>query len=44
MNKIIKSFMCGGSIVLPLTDFIKVGEEYYIHNEDDKVIIEKFKK
>lgn len=44
MNKIFKSFKCGDSIVLPLTEFIKLGEEYYIHDEDNKVIIERFKK
>lgn len=44
MNKIFKSFKCGDSVVLPLTNFIELGKEYYIHNEYDKVIIEKFKK
>ncbi len=44
MNRIVKSFKCGGSTVLPLTDFIELNEEYFIHDENDKVIIEKFKK
>lgn len=44
MNKITKSFRCGDSVVLPLTNFIELGKEYHIHDDNGKIIIEEFKK
>lgn len=44
MNKILKAFKCGGSVVLPLTDFINLNDEYLVYTNDDKIVIEKFKK
>lgn len=42
--KIVKPFKSGGSIVLPLTEFIDLETEYLIQKINDKIIIQPAKK
>lgn len=44
MNKILKPFKCGDSLVLSLTSFIKENTEYLVYNDGNNVIIKEFKR